>query len=322
MAVVSLVLFFFDINYGQGHGSDMAVFDIDRGPFRLVPVVHGAVGITDNGLTGVVGHAAVGPVMDAIAGGEVIRFACGPGVDHDVVKAAGIPDARVFEVWDPLGKNRVALRLVRPEDAFITEKDSAVAGDELEVAIGACHDRDVGGVPPWFAFDRNGAEVLPRAVERFGDIDLAGAGFADDNGVAAVGQGEGGDIVPPAAGVVWPAEALVHVGPKEGIGNSVDSNRAEPAAVAPGFIPTAGEHVVLAVGGFDDLAVPVAVFLDGGVFQAVLDVAREDVGRAPGVTKQLALRRSGEEIADERPRLGCGRVSDAAAAGNLRSTTW
>jgi hypothetical protein len=39
-----------------------------------------------------------------IAGGEVIRYAGGPGVDQKVVKAAGIPDARVFEVRDPLGK--------------------------------------------------------------------------------------------------------------------------------------------------------------------------------------------------------------------------
>ena len=201
MTVISLVLFLFDINYGQGHGNDMAVFDIDGGPFRLVPVVHGAVGVADNRLAGVVCRAAVGPIMEAVPGGEMIRFACGPGVDHDVVEAAGIPDARVFEVWDPLGKNRVPLRFVRPEDAFVAEEDSAVAGDELEVAIGARHDRDIRGVPLWVALDRDGAEVLPRAVERFGDIDLAGASFADNDGVAAIGQGEGSDIMPFAAPV-------------------------------------------------------------------------------------------------------------------------
>jgi hypothetical protein len=44
----------------------MAVFDIDRGPFGLVPVVHGAVGVTDYRLTGVVRRAAVGPVVETI----------------------------------------------------------------------------------------------------------------------------------------------------------------------------------------------------------------------------------------------------------------
>ena len=143
-----------------------------------------------------------------------------------------------------LGIGEKLVRLVRSEDAFITEKDSAVAGDELEVAIGARHGRDVGGVPPWVALGRNGAEVLPRSVERFGNIEFTGPSFADDNGVAAVGQGEGGDIMSPAAGVVWPAEALIHVGSKEGIGNGMHSNRAEPAAVASGFTSSAGEQAL------------------------------------------------------------------------------
>jgi hypothetical protein len=36
MTIVALVLFFFYVNDGQGHGSDMAVFDIDQGSFGLV----------------------------------------------------------------------------------------------------------------------------------------------------------------------------------------------------------------------------------------------------------------------------------------------
>ena len=183
----------------------------------------------------------------------------------------------------PLGKTELPCGLVGAEDAFVAEEDPAVARDELEVAVGAGHDRHVGGVPSGFALDRNGAEVLPGAVERFGDIDLAGASFADHDGIAAIGQSQGGDIVSLAALVVGPAEALVDVRPGEGVGNSVDGDGAEPAAVAPGFIPAAGEHVVLAVGGLDDLAVPVAVFLHGGVFQPVLRVAREDVGGTPGL---------------------------------------
>ena len=158
-------------------------------------------------------------------------------------------------------------------------------------------------MPPRVPLHSDGAEVLPGAVERFGNINLAGASFADDGGVAAVGQREGGDIVPPAALVIWPAEALVHVRTEEGIGDSVDGNRAEPAVVASGFTPAAGEHMVPAIGGFDDLAVPVAVFLHRGVFQPVLGVAREDVGRTPGLTDQLAVRRSGEKTADEGLRL-------------------
>ena len=106
MTVVALVLFFLYVNDGQGHGGHMAVFDIDRGPFGLVPVVHGAIGVADNGRAGVVGQAAVGPIADAITGGEVVRLPEWTRVDHDVVEAAGIPNAGVFEVWDALGKNR------------------------------------------------------------------------------------------------------------------------------------------------------------------------------------------------------------------------
>jgi hypothetical protein len=99
----------------------------------------------------------------------------------------------------------------------------------------------------------------------------------------------------------------------------VNSNRAEPAAVASGFIPTAGEHVVFAVGGFDDLAVPVAVVLDCGVFQPVLGIAREHIGRTPGVTNQLAVRRSGEKIVDERLRL---RLGACVRRAGLLSEDW
>ena len=82
----------------------------------------------------------------------------------------------------------------------------------------------------------------------------------------------------------------------------MDGDGAEPAVVASGFIPAAGEHVEPAVGCFDDLAVPVAVVFHCGIFQPVPSVAREDVGRTPGLTDQLAVRRRGEKIADESPR--------------------
>jgi len=112
--VTAFVLLLFNIDRGQGQGDDMAVFDKDGGPLDLVPVVHGPVGVTDNSLARVVGLATVGPAVDAVRRGEVARFAGGPGVNHDVVEATGIPDAGVFEVWDALGINGLSLVKILP----------------------------------------------------------------------------------------------------------------------------------------------------------------------------------------------------------------
>ena len=55
-------------------------------------------------------------------------------------------------------------------------------------------------------FDR--ALVFPGSIQRLGDENIARPGFADDNGITAVGKNERGYVVAFAALVVGPAEAL------------------------------------------------------------------------------------------------------------------
>src|SRR5689334_10909937 len=102
-------------------------------------MVYGAVGIADDCRFWVVGHAAIGPVMDAIHGRKVIRLARRPGIYEDVVQPAGIPDARIFQVGYALWENRRALRLVGPKDPLVANEQPPVALCELEFLVGTRH---------------------------------------------------------------------------------------------------------------------------------------------------------------------------------------
>jgi hypothetical protein len=66
------------------------------------------------------------------------------------------------------------------------------------------------------------------------------------------------------------------------------------------LIPTAAEQVILAVGSFDDLAVPIIPLLHGRVFQAVFRVARPDRCRAPDVCGQRTDDWRWQKIINER----------------------
>ena len=80
----------------------------------------------------------------------------------------------------------------------------------------------------------------------------------------------------------------------------MDGDGSAPSVVPFGLIPAAGEQMILAVFGLDDLAVPVAVLLHHGlVFEAVVRIARKHVGRAPNVLGERRLKRRGEKIIDK-----------------------
>src|SRR5277367_4645111 len=143
------------------------------------------------------------------------------------------------------------------------------------------------------------ADVLPWAIERAGDEDVAGPGFTDDDGVTAIGEDERGDIVSLALLIVWPAKAFIDVGPDEIVADGVDGLGAEPGVVAEGLVPAAGEDVVLAVRAVDDLPIPVVPQLHGGVFEAVLLIARPDGGRTPCSGREWGDDRRGLEVVDK-----------------------
>src|SRR5438045_740218 len=69
--------------------------------------------------------------------------------------------------------------------------------------------------------------------------------------------------------------------------------------MAPGLVPTAGEHMVSPVGTLDDLPVPVAILLHADIFETILDVSRLDVFGTPRIAAELVLDRSWQEIIDE-----------------------
>src|SRR5271168_3106455 len=143
------------------------------------------------------------------------------------------------------------------------------------------------------------ADVLPRAVERAGDEDVAGPGFTDDDGVTAIREDERGDVVALALLIVGPAKAFIDVGPDEIVADGVYGLGTEPGVVAEGLVPAAGEDVVLAVRAVDDLPVPVVPQLHGGIFEAVLLIARADGGCAPGNGREWGKDRCGLEVVDK-----------------------
>ena len=75
VAVAALLLFFRHVEDGEGEVRDVAVCEDDTWPLDLVPVVHGAVGVADEILRGIVREAAQRPVVESVGGGEVERLA-------------------------------------------------------------------------------------------------------------------------------------------------------------------------------------------------------------------------------------------------------
>ena len=93
--------------------------------------------------------------------------------------------------------------------------------------------------------------------------------------------------------------ALVDIRPGGAVADVMNGNRTKPSAVALALAPAACKHVVLAVGPLNDLAVLITPLPDGGVFQTVLRIPRENVGSTPGVRRRMALNRSRQKIIDE-----------------------
>jgi hypothetical protein len=327
VAVVAVFVVFGDVDDGEGDGDDVSFFEQDAGALHLVPVVDGAVGVADEVFGGVVGEAAEGPVVDAVGGGEMEGFAVVPVIDEDVKEAAAEPDDGVFKILGladgQLGDGGVdgwAFDGVGAEDAGFADPDAAGAGDDFKGAVGADHDAEVGHALFLRAEEAgrelDAADVCPGAVERTGDEDIAGAGLADDDGIAAVGEDERGDVMAFAFLIAGPAEALVDIGAEEGVADGVDGLGAEPGVVAEGLVPAAGKDVVFAVGAVDDLAIPVVPVLHGGVFEAVFLVARADGGCSPGGGGEGRDDGRGEEIVDEGfGGLGGGREGQQGGGG-------
>ena len=155
------------------------------------------------------------------------------------------------------------------------------------------------------------------------EVDLVngeGDDLADHDRVASVRQLERRHVVPFVRVVVGVHEPLPHVGPQHPLAaDGVVGIRALPARIESRRAgPGAHEHVVLAVLGFEDLAVPV-VELRGngralGALDAVAQVARQHARHAP---RGRAERRADDgcrlDIVDERLRLCDLRDAEAQA---------
>ena len=137
-----------------------------------------------------------------------------------------------------------------------------------------------------------------------------GDDLADHDRVASVGQLERRHVVPFVRVVVGVHESLPHVGPQHPLAaDGVVGIRALPARIESRRAgPGAHEHVVLAVLGFQDLAVPI-VELRGngralGTLDAVAYVARQHARHAP---RGRAERRADDggrlDVVEERLRL-------------------
>ncbi len=143
--------------------------------------------------------------------------------------------------------------------------------------------------------------------------DVARPRFAHDDGVAAIRQEECGNVVPFAALIVRPAQALVDVGSEEMIADGVHGLGIPPAMVAHGLAPAAAVKIVPAVGALDDPSVPVIPLLHRRVFQAVLGIPWADLCRTPDILGKHADDGRGLEIIDEGLAVGgsglaaCGR---------------
>jgi hypothetical protein len=144
--------------------------------------------------------------------------------------------------------------------------------------------------------DRGGASG-PRTVERARLVNGERDDLADDDRVASVRQLERGHVVPFVRVVVGVHEPLPHVGPQHPLAaDGVVGVRVRPAGIEPRRAgPRAHEHVVLAVLGFDDLAVPVVELRRNGralgALDSVAQVARQHARHAP---RRRAQRRAGD----------------------------
>ncbi len=329
MAVVGAIRVFGHINDGKREGFDVAVLNINSGPFHIIPMVHSSVGIAHEVPGRVISESFELPVGDAVFGNKVIGLAGAPIVDGDVVEAAAIPDHRVLEIAQRravsvrFGINTWAHDFVRAEDAILgfADQDLAGARHDFEVAIRAHHDAVVGRAPAGLVRNLNGSELGPGAVEGLGDKYIAGPGLADDDGIGAVRHDQGGYVVTFAGLVIRPEQAFFHVRPIQIVADGLDGNRATPTAVvALGSVPAAGKKMVFAIRPLDNLAVPIIILLDGGVFEAVLRVAWLHAGGAPSILGQVAtLDRRGLEVINQGFGSGlCSRNCDGLGIGGGR----
>src|SRR5215472_2323549 len=309
MSIVTLLFVLRDIDDGESHCNDVPVLQQNAGAFHLVPMVDATVGVADEVSAGIVGKAAECPVVDAVDGGEMESFPIVPVVHCDVEEAAAEPYSRIFEVLRFAdaqlrngGVDRRPLHRVGSEDTGLTNPDAARAWDDLEGAVRTGHDADVGHPfmrAELIRYKCDLADVLPRAVERAGDENVAGPGFTDDDGITVIGENERGDVMSLALLIVRPAEAFIDIWPDEIIADGVDGLGAEPSVVAEGLVPAAGEDVVPAVRPVDDLPVPVVPQSHGGILEAILLIALTDASLTPGSRRERGEDRRRLEVVDE-----------------------
>jgi len=143
------------------------------------------------------------------------------------------------------------------------------------------------------------SQLFPRSIQGFGDKDGARPGLADDDRITAIRQHQCRHVVAFAALVVWPAKPLVNVRSGEFVADRVYGPRVPPFPVSLSLIPAAGEHVILAIGGLDDLPVPIVPLGHGRVLQTVLLVAGTDFGGSPCTLGKRTVDRHRQKIVDE-----------------------
>lgn len=325
MAVVSVFFLLGDVDDGEGQSSNVAVFDQNPGALKLVPVVDRAIGVADEAGTGFIGKALILPAGYTVAGDKVISAAVSPIVDEDVVPTAAEPEDWILEFIEVILReagepavDAIALNVVGTKHVVFADENLPGALDNLEAAVWAEDEADVRSVPGFrvgcvqglhicrgmhrvklVLVDGDRAEELEGAIYRAGGEDVAVARLTNNDGVAGVGQLEGGNVVALPGLIIGPEKALVAVGTKSGVANGLDCLGVKPSAVSLGLIPAAREHVVFAVRATEDLAVPVVPLLHGDVFKPVPGVAGSYGGRAPNISGELAGDRDGTEVVYE-----------------------
>lgn len=287
--------------HGEGEMRDMTVLDEYTRSLHLVPVIDGAVRIGEKALrvSRIVGQSFVRPAVDPVWRCQMIADAIVGIIVDDVILTSAVPNHRIFgeavrgldvrrrpriqmvlpvriNAGDVRGRLlslciriRGPLDFVGAEYAGSTERNDAVALDELEVTVGSRHQADVrlqmavgarGNAVPVYG---GVALVHPWTIERIRREDRKRHDFADVEAIRAVGKLACRHIV-TFVRILTVGAVVVSVAPvrvrteRRRIAHGVKSVRPEPAVVSGGsIVPPAAEQMVLAVSGSDDLAVPV-----------------------------------------------------------------
>ena len=125
------------------------------GRLMFVPMVHGAIGVSDEIGARFIGNSLEFPARDSVARDEMVCAPVTPVVDEDVKPAAAEPDQRIFQATEivlrqagQVAVDAIALHVVGPRStARLTDQDLAGPLHNLKPAVGPYDETHVRAVP-------------------------------------------------------------------------------------------------------------------------------------------------------------------------------